>query len=105
MTADVKARVFEPFFTTKGEHQGAASAVHRIRHRQAGSGFIWVLAGAGTTFRITCRWPNAPRALARTPAAVGGREVILLVEDDAAVRRHDPAARADGVHGACGRPW
>lgn len=90
MSADVCARAFEPFFTTKGSHGtglGLASA-HGIVHQSNGCITVESTEGAGTTF--TMRFPAARIEI----AAVSGRngtgtvaESVLLVEDEARVRR------------------
>jgi len=93
MTAEVKAQVFEPFFTTKGPHHGTGlglSTVYGIV-KQLG-GFIWVYSepGHGATFKIylpRIAEPASPAPAQLVAEAVGGHETILLVEDDAPVRR------------------
>ena len=87
-------RLFEPFFTTKGVGKGTglglATAYGIVSQHQ---GWIEVSSrvGEGTTFTIYLpvlpepASPNVPRAVESTPH--GGSEGILVVEDDAAVRR------------------
>jgi PAS domain S-box-containing protein len=93
MDRATQARIFEPFFTTKPQEKGTGlglSTVYGIV-KQAG-GNIWVQSEPtkGTTFRI-----DLPRARGATnesmappprPAALGGSETILLVEDEEHVR-------------------
>ena len=89
----VKPHIFEPFFTTKEIGKGTGlglSTVYGIIKQ--GGGFIQVDSqpGAGAVFRI-----YFPRVAAGVLASgipqrrlrVGGAEVILLVEDEPAVRR------------------
>ena len=93
MSEDVRLRVFEPFFTTKGPGAGTGlglSTVYGIV-KQA-NGHIWVYSepGHGSTFKAYFpRKDGTPDAMPapRLPAAIGGTEVLLLVEDEAALRR------------------
>ena len=86
-------RIFEPFFTTKEEGRGSGLGLPTARniveqHRG------WIEAesetGHGTTFRVflpAIREALEPAAAqTRRDEVRGGREVILLVEDDPAVR-------------------
>jgi CheY-like chemotaxis protein len=99
MDRDTLSHVFEPFFTTKGIGQGTGlglSTVYGIVKQS--EGYIWAYSepGKGSTFKIYLRPVAEPMEATEggqggeTPAAAG--ELILVVEDEAAVR--SIAARA-----------
>jgi PAS domain S-box-containing protein len=86
------ARVFEPFFTTKGEKGTGLglATVYGIITRSGGHIELTSEPGRGTTFRIylpRAEGRAAPGS-ARPPTAdlPRGRETVLLVEDEEAVR-------------------
>jgi two-component system, cell cycle sensor histidine kinase and response regulator CckA len=92
MDRETLGHVFEPFFTTKpvGEGTGLGlSTVYGIV-KQSG-GFVWVYSepGLGTTFKLYLPVGMSDASQPVEPAAEpvpGGREVILVAEDDASVR-------------------
>jgi two-component system, cell cycle sensor histidine kinase and response regulator CckA len=92
MDEDTKSHIFEPFFTTKGHGTGLGLASAYGIIRQSG-GAIGVISdpGLGTTMRIYL--PIVQREVPqRTQRAapnerLDGAETILLVEDEARVRK------------------
>ena len=93
MTADVRQRIFEPFFTTKEPGSGTGlglAIVHGIVEQADGWIEVDSEPGAGTTFRVYLPSAEAAKAAAPRPASdrstPRGSEVVLLVEDDDAVR-------------------
>ncbi|MBR9988614.1 MAG: PAS domain-containing protein [Gemmatimonadetes bacterium] len=93
MDADTRAHAFDPFFTTKPVGKGTGlglATVYGIVQQSGGAIHLYSEPGRGTTFRILL--PRAEGAVAATHAKVpvrteGGSETILLVEDEAPVRR------------------
>ena len=95
MTAAVQARLFEPFFTTKevGEGTGLGLAFVQGVARHAG-GFVTIESAPdrGTCVSMYLPPDAGPAAVpervpATTALAASGPATILLVEDEAAVRR------------------
>jgi two-component system cell cycle sensor histidine kinase/response regulator CckA len=94
MPLETQRRLFEPFFTTKEAGQGTGlglSTTYGIVKQS--KGYIWVYSemGLGTTFKV-----YLPRAAAEAEvvvnapaqvAAVTATEMVLLVEDEPAVRK------------------
>ena len=90
MSPEVKDHVFEPFFTTKEKGKGTGlglAQVHGIVHQSGGFIEVDSTPGAGTTIRILLPRLGAEAGVAPAPDTVpaGGRERILLVEDEPAV--------------------
>src|SRR5262245_34394301 len=95
MSPDVIARVFDPFFTTKAAGTGTGlglSQVHGFVKQSNGHINIYSEPGAGTTVKIYLprllgeAVETAPRPVPPVRSA-GADEVILVVEDDALMRR------------------
>lgn len=93
MSAEVKAHLFEPFFTTKKRGQGTGlglATVHGIVEQYNGSIWVYSEEGIGTTFKIYLpRVSQTPTSLPppeQADVVRGGRETILVVEDDPSVR-------------------
>ncbi|SDC17305.1 ATP-binding protein [Belnapia rosea] len=96
MTPEVAARAFDPFFTTKGEGRGTGlglSQVHGFIKQSQGHVRIYSEPTHGTTVKAYLprhRGEEAsppPPADRAEPPPRGQRELVLLVEDDPAVRR------------------
>jgi CheY-like chemotaxis protein len=93
MNEEVKAHLFEPFFTTKGLGKGTGlglATCYGIISQSGGDIHVYSEPNCGTTFKIYFPRTDAllePAANADTPDMPTGTESILVVEDDAAVRR------------------
>jgi len=90
----IKDRIFDPFFTTKATGKGTGlglATVYGIVTQAGGQVIVDSEAGRGTTMRVFL--PCVPASTdTRTPvrglhAVRGGRETILVVEDEPGVRR------------------
>ena len=92
MDAETQSHIFEPFFTTKGPGKGTGlglPTVYGIVTQSGGAIRVRSSPGAGAEFVIYLPRHAGPLADAPAPQrlrASGGRETILLVEDDDAVR-------------------
>ena len=91
---EVIDRVFEPFFTTKEQGKGTGlglSMVFGFIKQSGGHVSVYSECGTGTTFRLYLPRHGAagaaPDPAAEVPEVVGGHEVVLLVEDNEAMRR------------------
>jgi two-component system, cell cycle sensor histidine kinase and response regulator CckA len=90
MTPETEARMFEPFFSTKVHGTGLGLfTVQQIARESGGTLGVSSLLGAGT--RISLRLPAVDRPPEQTPVEPSGTmprgsEVVLVVEDEEAVR-------------------
>ena len=94
MDAQTQARIFEPFFTTKAPGRGTGlglATVYGIVKQSGGFVEVESAVGRGTTFRIylPAVAEVAVEEAAVAPRAVGaiGSASVVVVEDDAALRR------------------
>ena len=93
MTAEVQAHLFEPFFTTKGVGKGTGlglSTVYAIVQQCGGAVSAQSREGEGATFTVylprAAGEVVAARATPPAPDSSGGREMILVVDDEDSVR-------------------
>jgi PAS domain S-box-containing protein len=92
MNAATLAHIWEPFFTTKGEKGTGLglSMVHGIVKQSGGHVAVYSEVGHGTTFKVYLPRVNERPALGRPQPGLAvmprGSEMVLLVEDEDAVR-------------------
>jgi CheY-like chemotaxis protein len=102
MDGETRRRLFEPFFTTKPVGQGTGlglAMAYGIVQQTGGTILVESEVGQGSNFRILLP-VSAEAGVVRTDRAgalplPGGRERILLVEDDPAVRDFAISALVD----------
>ena len=94
MDAETKAHVFEPFFTTKPLGRGSGlglATVYGIVKQSGGHITVESARGQGSVFRVYLPYAAFADDDEHTPAVgdalSAGRERILVVDDDEAVRR------------------
>jgi signal transduction histidine kinase/CheY-like chemotaxis protein len=92
--AEIIGRIFEPFFSTKGPAKGTGlglSMAYGFVKQSGGHLSVYSEPGLGTTFRLYLPRNGAGETASAGPskagAIVGGDETVLLVEDNAQLRR------------------
>ena len=94
MEKELQEHIFEPFFTTKETGKGTGlglAMVYGIVKSHGGYIMCYSESGLGTTFKIyfpvlTYESPEQRAEESRAEALPGGRETILLVDDDATIQ-------------------
>ena len=95
MTLETMSHVFEPFFTTKAEGTGSGlglSLVYGMIRQSGGYINVYSEIGRGSTFKIylpsvTAQARTVTNGGTKAPGSVSGNETILVVEDEAPLRR------------------
>jgi len=94
MDAETRSHLFEPFFTTKERGKGTGlglSSVYGSIRQNGGGIVVWSERGSGASFRIYLPLLREPAGVAHAQAKPNsirrGNETILLVEDEAPLRK------------------
>jgi two-component system cell cycle sensor histidine kinase/response regulator CckA len=94
MTKEVQEHIFEPFFTTKEKGKGTGlglSTVYGIVKQSKGNIWVYTELGKGATFKVYLsraeRLVSEKKKKDKKAEALTGSETILVVEDDAMVRK------------------
>ena len=95
MPPEIAARIFEPFFTTKAQGKGTGlglSIAHSVAEQHGGTLTVRSAPQVGTTFRLALPCAAGPahedgHPATPAPTTKGKGELLLVVEDESAVRR------------------
>ena len=111
MEKNTLGHIFEPFFTTKGPEKGTGLGLATVYGIvEAKRPCVWAHSGLsqGSTFSVylpTVGEKTEPREhQSKGRETMRGSETILLVEDAALLRGHDPSTPAKNAATPCWRP-
>jgi len=103
--AAIRPHIFEPFFTTKDSGRGTGlglSTVRSIVESNGGRIDVESHVGLGTTFTVA--WPRCDASAPAEPAVSGqvmAPATVMVVDDDADIRRLTERILRDAGYGVC----